>query len=152
MTFPHNHQEGNCFVVRRGSEAGNQQTPVCPKDEPAWITRLAVCADLYLPVKGETHCQWLSTKVQHQERRKKANCLTLLLAKSNCIYYVWWLAGRLVTLHTLYFLFICPQWVISTFKPNGLKTKAVTHLTNISEFQCSCSAPEHHPYSEVNTF
>lgn len=31
--------------------------------------------------------------------------------------YVWWLAGRLVTLHTRYFLFICPQWVTSTFRP-----------------------------------
>lgn len=32
--------------------------------------------------------------------------------------YVWWLAGRRVTLHTRYFLFICPQWVTSTFKPD----------------------------------
>lgn len=31
--------------------------------------------------------------------------------------YVWWLAGRRVTLHTRYFLFIWPQWVTSTFKP-----------------------------------
>ena len=31
--------------------------------------------------------------------------------------YVWWLAGRRVTLHTRYFLFICPQCVISTFRP-----------------------------------
>lgn len=33
--------------------------------------------------------------------------------------YVWWLAGLLVTLQTLYFLFICPQCVISTFRPSG---------------------------------
>lgn len=33
--------------------------------------------------------------------------------------YVWWLAGRLVTLHTRYFLFICPQWVTSTFRPDA---------------------------------
>lgn len=31
--------------------------------------------------------------------------------------YVWWLAGRRVTLQTRYFLFICPQCVISTFRP-----------------------------------
>lgn len=31
--------------------------------------------------------------------------------------YVWWLAGRRVTLHTRYLRFIWPQWVISTFKP-----------------------------------
>lgn len=31
--------------------------------------------------------------------------------------YVWWLAGLRVTLQTRYFLFICPQCVISTFRP-----------------------------------
>ena len=31
--------------------------------------------------------------------------------------YVWWLAGRRVTLQTRYFLFICPQCVITTFRP-----------------------------------
>lgn len=30
---------------------------------------------------------------------------------------VWWLAGRRVTLHTRYFLFIWPQCVTSTFSP-----------------------------------
>lgn len=41
--------------------------------------------------------------------------------------YVWWLAGRLVTLHTRYFLFICPQCVTSTFKPvnNQLRQKSI---------------------------
>lgn len=33
--------------------------------------------------------------------------------------HVWWLAGLRVTLHTRYFLFICPQCVISTFRPEG---------------------------------
>lgn len=31
--------------------------------------------------------------------------------------YVWWLAGRRVTLHTRYFRFIWPQCVTSTFNP-----------------------------------
>lgn len=39
----------------------------------------------------------------------------------NCT-YVWWLAGRLVTLHTRYFLFIWPQWVTSTFRPGATPT------------------------------
>lgn len=37
--------------------------------------------------------------------------------------YVWWLAGRRVTLHTRYFLFIWPQCVTSTFKPFKKKTQ-----------------------------
>lgn len=42
-----------------------------------------------------------------------------LLAGAGCAAYVWWLAGRRVTLQTRYFLFICPQCVISTFRPGG---------------------------------
>lgn len=40
-----------------------------------------------------------------------------LLAGAGWATYVWWLAGRRVTLQTRYFLFICPQCVISTFRP-----------------------------------
>lgn len=47
--------------------------------------------------------------------------------------YVWWLAGLLVTLHTLYFLFICPQWVISTFKPGWNKDKGWFKKTKLKQ-------------------
>lgn len=59
--------------------------------------------------------------------------------------YVWWLAGRRVTLQTRYFLFIWPQCVTSTFRPvyktykkewlqNHVKWQY--HLTTNSNFQC----------------
>lgn len=43
--------------------------------------------------------------------------------QTNCGTYVWWLAGRRVTLHTRYFLFIWPQCVTSTFKPVWKQTR-----------------------------
>lgn len=40
--------------------------------------------------------------------------------------YVWWLAGRRVTLHTLYFLRMVPQWVTSTFRPKERRDRIYT--------------------------
>lgn len=66
----------------------------------------------------------------HQQGRQR--CLFSLRLntslKRSKILYVWWLAGRLVTLHTLYFLFICPQCVISTFRPRNWKTRVTVSL------------------------
>lgn len=46
--------------------------------------------------------------------------------------HVWWLAGLLVTLHTRYFLFICPQWVISTFRP-GRRNDLINNASDNKE-------------------
>lgn len=50
--------------------------------------------------------------------------------------YVWWPAGLLVTLHTLYFLFIWPQCVISTFRPISELPKQIKNLINIHVTAC----------------
>lgn len=51
-------------------------------------------------------------------------------AKSSIYTYVWWLAGRRVTLHTLYFLRMVPQWVTSTFRPDERRRSNLHHYTD----------------------
>lgn len=52
--------------------------------------------------------------------------------------YVWWLAGLRVTLQTRYFLFICPQCVISTFRPGdtGQQDSALQRPTRLAWGPC----------------
>lgn len=51
-------------------------------------------------------------------------------AKSSIYTYVWWLAGLRVTLHTLYFLRMVPQWVTSTFRPDERRRSNLHHYTD----------------------
>lgn len=69
------------------------------------------------------HCSFCNCSLKKKPKRiKKLDAYKKKFGGSvwrryNNVPYVWWLAGRLVTLHTRYFRFICPQCVISTFKP-----------------------------------
>ena len=59
-------------------------------------------------------------------------------------------AGRRVTLHTRYFLFIAPQWVISTFKPTTSHTSVTFKPTTSHTSDLQNYNQPHH--SDLQTY